>query len=258
MDISTEVQLIVIASAFFLLVAIGLIMLILIYQKKQLRHIFEKKQLQNQYNEAILKSRIESQEATLKNVSQEIHDNIGQLLNSARLILGTLQRQAAPEPVLIKEAEGTVAKAIQDLRMLTKSLNHEWLEQFNFYENLEAEVNRINASRQITIHVEHNGIIEMPTERQLVLFRIVQEAIQNVLKHGEASTITIQAGQLDSLFTISIADNGKGFDVNDASRHGFGIMTMKERVALMNGQIDLTSGREGTTVSIKIPLQHAR
>jgi signal transduction histidine kinase len=256
MDFSTAVQLTLIACTFFLVVAIGIIILVLIYQKKQLRFILEKREMENQYNEAVLKSRLEAQEATLKNISREVHDNIGQLLNTARLLVSTTQRQPVADPRMLKEAEDTLTKAVNDLRLLTKSLNSEWLEQFSFYENLETEARRITSTGQIEMKVTHNGLIDMPKERQLVLFRLVQEAFQNSLKHGKATSIAIEADQQEDSFTISITDNGIGFDANDTGKHGFGIMTMKQRVALMNGNLHLASGDQGTAVTIRIPLQH--
>src|SRR5688572_31980110 len=93
MDISQEVTLIVIGSFFFLLVAIGIIILVLVYQKKQLRFIYEKRQLKNQFQEELLKSRLEAQEETLTNLSREIHDNIGQLVSSAKMLVGVASRK---------------------------------------------------------------------------------------------------------------------------------------------------------------------
>ncbi len=251
MDLAQEIYIIVIASVFLLLVAVGIVSLLLVYQKRQLRYQFEKQQLQNQYSEELLKTRIETQEHTLNTVSREIHDNIGQLLNSSKLLIGVAQR--APQPDTLQTAADTLALAIQELRSLSKSLNNEWLEQFSFTENLEAEVKRINASNKIRMTVEQVPLT-MPKDRQLVLYRIVQEAFQNALKHGEPSHIHITLRNLNGHLHIEITDDGKGFDLQDPSRQGFGITNIKLRTALLGGTVQWKAGHPGTVVLIQIPI----
>lgn len=256
MDISQEVTLIVIGSAFFLLVAIGIIILILVYQKKQLRFIFEKKELEGQYKQEILKSRIEAQEETLNNVSREIHDNVGQLVSSAKMLVGVAERKLPNVGDTLEQADQALSKAIQELRALSKSLNTQWLEQFNFFENLQEESHRINATGTLTMTIDCSVELDMPKERQLILFRMVQEAFQNSFKHGAATHIHMKAEQQEAKLVITIADNGKGFDVTDSSKHGFGIMNMKHRVSLIGGQAQWKSDHSGTLVTIEIPHLH--
>lgn len=251
MDFTQEIYIIVIASVFLLLVAVGIISLLLVYQKRQLRYQFEKQQLQNQYSEELLKTRIETQEHTLNTVSREIHDNIGQLLNSSKMLIGVAQR--APQPDTLQTAADTLALAIQELRSLSKSLNNEWLEQFSFTENLEAEMKRINASNKIRMTVEQVPLT-MPKDRQLVLYRIVQETFQNALKHGEPSHIHITLRMVNGHLHINITDDGKGFDLQDPSRQGFGITNIKLRTALLGGTVQWKAGHPGTVVLIQIPI----
>jgi signal transduction histidine kinase len=255
MDISKEVTLIVIGCAFFLLVAIGIIILILVYQKKQLRFIFEKKALESLYKEEILKSRVEAQEDTLNYVSKEIHDNIGQLVNSAKLLIGTAERKMPHVGNTLQQADQTLSKTIHELRALSKSLNRQWLEQFNFFENLQDETHRINASGTLTMTVAHSGELTLSKEHQLILFRMVQEAFQNSVKHGAATHIHVKAEQQETKLAITIDDNGKGFDVNDSSKQGFGIFSLKHRVSLIGGAVQWRSDEKGTRVTIEIPHQ---
>ena len=255
-SLSQEVIIIVIGCAFFLLVAIGIIILILIYQKKQIRYIYEKKELQNQYKEEILRSQIEAQEKTLSNMGKEIHDNIGQLLSSAKMLINVAMRKMPDVGDTLRQSDQSLSKAITDLRALSKSLSSEWLEQFSLYENLENEAKRINSSGEITMTVAHQGNMDMMKDRQLMLFRMVQEAFQNSLKHGKATLISINVKQLGSTLHTSIEDNGKGFDPTDETKHGFGILNMKHRVSLMGGTALWKSAPTGTTVTIEIPLHN--
>ncbi len=252
MDIAQGVYLIVIASVFLILVAGGITSLILIYQKRQMRYHFEKRQLQNQYSEELLKTRLETQEHTLNTISKEIHDNIGQLLNSSKMLIGVAQR--APSADTLNAAADTLGQAIQELRGLSKSLNNDWLEQFSFIDNLNAEVKRIDGVNSIRMTVEHEAPLTLPKDQQLVLFRIVQETFQNALKHAEPKHIHIKTQFTDGHLHLDVTDDGKGFDVNDPGRLGFGITNIKLRTALLGGSVQWRATKPGTHVLIRVPL----
>ncbi|MBS1681275.1 MAG: hypothetical protein JST48_06150 [Bacteroidetes bacterium] len=250
--ISQEITVILIGSAFFLLVAIGIIILVLFYQKKQLMYTHEKSRLQHQYHQELLKTKLETQEATLNWLGKELHDNLGQLLNSSKVLIGVAQRTNNTQETLTTAGE-TIGQAITELRMLSKSLSQEWLEKFNFEENLKAEANRINATREITMTIELTEHLNMPRDRQLMLFRMVQEATQNSIKHGMASVIKIFATQQDTMLTVTVEDNGKGFDPTDPAKQGFGTNSIKHRALLMGGSARWSSGSGGTVVNILVP-----
>lgn len=252
-SLSQEVTIVLIGCAFFLVVAIGIVMLILIYQKKQLRFIYEKKELETQFKEELLKSRIEAQEETLSTVSKEIHDNVGQLVSSAKMLVNVAERKLPNVGDTLQQADQSLSKAIKELRALSKSLNTQWLEQFNFFENLQDEARRINASGEMTMTITHQEALTLSKDKQLILFRMVQESFQNSIKHGQATLIHIEAIQRDKGLVITIKDNGKGFDVKDTSRQGFGMINMKHRVLLIGGEILWQSDNTGTVVTINIP-----
>ena len=110
--------------------------------------------MENAFQQELLQTQLETQESTFYQISQELHDNIGQLLSSTKLLIGITKMCIAQNdftnvPDTISTAEQTLSKAIQDLRSLSKSLNKEWLHQFNLVENLEEEIKRINAARNI-------------------------------------------------------------------------------------------------------------
>jgi signal transduction histidine kinase len=256
MDIlSQEITIIVVGSTFFLLVAIGIIVLFLIYQKKQLQFILDKQELSNHFQKELLTTRIEAQEETLNQLSRELHDNVGQLLSSSKLLIGVTRRALKGPMEELQLAEETIAKAITELRAMSKSLNKDWLEKFDFIENLDAEARRLNATKEFEITFQHPEIINLPSDRQLVLFRIVQEAFQNSLKHGKANWVNILADQKDSNLRVQIQDNGKGFDISNTSRQGVGMINIKNRAQMLGGSAKWQSGETGTAVIIQIPLQ---
>ena len=254
MDIlSKEITIIVVASSFFLLVAVGIVVLFLVYQKRQLKYILEKKELSNQFQKELLKTRLEAHEETMNQLSTELHDNIGQLLSSSKFLIGVADRALESPPESLRMAEETISKAIQEVRALSKSLNTEWLEKFNLLENLQMESDRIKISKVLHVTLQHPETIDMPADRQLMLFRIVQEALQNAIKHGQASTIAIEVRQLENMLSLSINDDGKGFDTGNTSTQGVGINSIKHRTKLLNGSVRWNSTSHGTSVSIQLP-----
>jgi signal transduction histidine kinase len=254
MDIlSQEITIIVVATFFFLLVAVGIIVLFLVYQKKQLKYILEKKELSNQFQKELLKTRIEAQEETLNQLGIDLHDNIGQLLTSSKILIGLVENSETPSANL-QLADETISKAIRELRAMSKALNTEWLEKFNLIVNLQTETNRIAASKELSVTLQHPPFIDMPVDRQLILFRIVQEALQNAIKHGKASLISIVAEQKEKDLHVFINDNGKGFDVNDVTIQGVGVTNIRHRAQLMGGKAQWSSNSGGTSVFIQLPI----
>jgi signal transduction histidine kinase len=251
-----EITLIILFSVFLLTVGIGIIMLVLIYQKKQSQYTMDKRQLQSNFQKELLKTQLETQEETFHQISEELHDNIGQLLSSTRMLLGITERSLSHVPDTLRTADQTLAKAIQDLRMLSKSLNKEWLHQFNVIQNLEAEIERINSAQVIQIELRNNvKILPLPPESQVMLFRIIQEALQNCIRHSNAENALINISSGDFI-NISINDNGSGFTDAEANK-GVGLMNMKHRTKLLGGAIEWKQGKDkGTEVSIVIPVQN--
>jgi signal transduction histidine kinase len=252
-SLSQEVFIIVIGCAFFLLVATGIIFLVLIYQKRQLRFLIDKQEMESRYAEELLKTRIETQEQTLSTVSREIHDNIGQLLNSSKVLFAAHQRKVNQVGIEFQNAEEQLGRAIHELRALSRALSSEWLERFNLQENLQIEAARINAIDGVQVKVDMPVAIAMLKERQLVLYRMVQEAFQNSLKHSGGNSIHITALQHDSHITVSIIDNGKGFHENETTP-GFGMNSIRQRARLMGGTTRWISNNTGTEVHIEVPL----
>ena len=120
------------------MVLVGILIFVMLF--KRLQHKKQLLRMQIQYSEELLKSQLEVQERTFATISQEIHDNIGQLLSSAQMLLGVSLRTDPTE--IVVSAQNTLGKALQELRSLSKSLDSEWLDSFNLLDNLVAESER--------------------------------------------------------------------------------------------------------------------
>lgn len=249
---------VVLIAAFMIIVlAIFLIIFFVLSRKRQNRLVKEKMTLQARFKNELLQSQLETQEYAFNQISQELHDNIGQLLSSTKMLLniGVMEMQTIPDS--IKTAEQTVAKAIQDLRSLSKSLNNEWIHQFNLIENLEAEKNRINAARNIVVTFTSTcQQLPIEPEAQVMLFRVVQEALQNSIRHAAPQNIRIAITPANDHFQLSLEDDGQGFDAEAAKKESLGLRNMEHRVRLLGGSIAWQSAAgKGTLILIEIPVK---
>lgn len=257
-DIQPEV-LIMGGAAVFSVLVFFIIMFIVLYQRRYYKFLREKQHLHNSFQSEILKTQLETQEATFYQIGEEIHDNIGQLLSSTKMLLGITERNFPTVPDPFKTAQETLSKAIIELRALSKSLNKEWLHQFNLIQNLETEIDRINTAHVIQIQLYTSvRLLPLAPEAQVMLFRIIQEALHNSLKHANAKTIRITI-DLGDLILVSVSDDGSGFQMVEGQHHGVGIINMKHRTSLLGGTIEWKVKAEGgTEVRIFLPVQNKK
>ena len=257
-DINANV-LILGGAAIFSVLVFSIIMFIVLYQRRYYKFLREKQDLKNSFQSEILKTQLETQEETFYQIGEEIHDNIGQLLSSTKMLLGITERSLPSVPDPLKTAQETLGKAITELRALSKSLNKEWLHQFNVIQNLETEIDRINTAHIVQIEL-HTAIRILPLspESQVMLFRIIQEAIHNSVKHANAKTIRITIDLHESM-RVRIHDDGSGFEATENQHHGVGIINMKHRTLLLGGTIEWTPGDAGgTEVRIILPIENTK
>jgi signal transduction histidine kinase len=247
-----NVELIVIGiTLVFLIGAAFLLFYVNLYNERKKKHIEEKKKMQQQFTNQLLQSQVETQEETLSALGKELHDNIGQLLNSTKLLIGVTQRTMSDTPDTLRIANETLGTAINELRSLSKSLSKEWLQQFNLSENLETEVRRLNAADNLKVHFSSSGSIPLSSDQQIILFRIIQEALQNAVKHSTAKNVFMEILNTDDVLNISVTDDGSGMQHNGGS--GVGMLNMQQRTALLGGSINWTSSTGGTKVIISLP-----
>ncbi len=211
--------------------------------------------MEKDFQDQLQKSQIETQEETFAILGKELHDNVGQLLNSAKLLIGVTQRKLTDAPDTLAIADETLGTAINELRSLSKSLNKEWLQQFNFIDNLQTEIKRINAAERLQIKLSYAAQLPLKSDEQIILFRIVQEALQNAIKHAQASRINIKITEELNLLSVVIEDDGKGFAGNEKQQSGVGLINMQHRSKLLGGSIQWNSSPNGTVITIQLPVK---
>ncbi len=256
----TKIIIVIGAAVFALLVITFLFRFILLYQKKSIAFTSEKKLMETRFQQEILLSQLEIQEQTLKNISQEIHDNIGQTLSLVKLNLNTIDLdKPAVVPQKINNSKELVGKAITDLRSLSKKMHTDSIMSAGLLKAIEFELGLVEKSGVFQTSFKIYGDpVPLDAQKELILFRIVQEAMNNIIKHAQASTIAISANFDPSQLLLSIQDDGNGFELppdDDDMNRGIGLRSMQNRVALLNGQFAIeTAPAKGTQIQISVPV----
>lgn len=254
---------ILIITVFLMIVAGGIIMLVLVHQKKQVQYFREKEQLKTLFEKEVLQTQLEIQEQTFINISQEIHDNIGQVLSLAKLHINTIA-DAHPQSLQTKlqDSKHLISKAIQDLRDLSKSINTDYINEIGLLQAIEYELGIIQRSGTYQVICNTSGTKQrLGQQEELILFRIVQEALHNIIKHAKATIITVNITFEHDLFTLHLNDNGIGFDssklaLNNYEGFGLGLRNLYNRARLINANIRINSKPgEGTSIVLTLPLQ---
>lgn len=254
---TAEIAIIFITGTLTLLVFVIFLVLIAIeYRKRQLRHITEKLELKHHYQNEVLQTQIEVQEQSFKYLSEEIHDNIAQTLSLVKL---KLYRSAskAKDKLLRAEIENTnelLGSTLEDLRNLSHVLNGGLVSKLSLRESIEKELNYVHDVNNLDAQLTISGIYYEPnSEKKLLIFRIVQEAVSNAIKHGKATQIVVGLTYKQGIFTVQITDNGKGFDVSKIGQSkGLGLHNIFVRAKLL-GTITINSEeQQGTSIVINI------
>ncbi len=259
-NLSREVNIIIVSCIFLIIVAVGIIILVLIYQKKQLQFVQEKKQFKIILEKEILEAQLEIQEQTLKNISQEIHDNIGQTLSLAKLNLNTINMdQSTHIEEKIYTSKELVSKAILDLRSLSKTLNTDSVLAAGLLKAIEFELTVLDKAGVYKTDLKITGtpVIAHP-QKELIIFRIFQEALNNIIKHSKAESIHIEVDFNLDILNLTISDDGNGFvpdfDNNDM-KSGSGLKNMRNRAELIGGSFEIESkSARGTIIKLKVPI----
>jgi signal transduction histidine kinase len=243
---------------FFVITAM-VVFILLFYQRKKARHRQQIIDMNKRFSEELLKSQLEIQEETFNRISQEIHDNVGQIMSLAKVQINIMTESNDINREMLNDVKLNIAKAMTDLRDIARSLSSERVRALSVHIAALNEAERLNKSGIIHIDVEVEGQErKMQEDKKLILFRIIQESIQNIIKHAKASETTILLSyKADEVETI-IRDNGQGFDIADAVTKGtgLGLSNIRTRAMLAGGRSKIESRAEvGTTIIINMPYE---
>ncbi|HZH95163.1 MAG TPA: ATP-binding protein [Flavisolibacter sp.] len=251
---------IIVGSIILVLLANFVVFILFSYQKKHYRQIQEINSIREKYDKEILKTELEIKEQTMQNISQEIHDNIGQVLSLANLQLTSIELPGNSYATgKIDKSMELISKVITDLRDLSKTLNPENIARAGLKEAVRFDLELMERSGVFTTLFEVAGKEKrLDVSKETIIYRIVQQALNNILKHAKATSIEITLNYSEDHLSVSIKDNGLGFDtaiIEADNSQGAGLRNMIHRAKLIQATIEFKSVRaEGTTVLLHVPM----
>ncbi|MEK7199426.1 MAG: ATP-binding protein [Bacteroidota bacterium] len=245
---------IVVASVFFILICSFLLLIVFIFLRRQRKNREEKDEMKNRFEQTLLKTQLEIQEQAFAYISQEIHDNIGQILSLVRLNLNTFGSVVSEEKM--EQTDKLLGKAIKDLRDLSHNLQKNRIYDIGIVESIRQLLQSLEKTgRYITSFQTSDHYNLLDTNTDIILYRMIQEIVNNIIKHAAATKIDIEINSEVDLTTIRISDNGIGFDTAllQKERAGIGLQNIINRAKTIDANVDVKSEQgKGTTITLYI------
>jgi len=202
-------------------------------------------------------SLIDGQEIERQRLSRDLHDSLGQSILAVKIKLEQAKNASAEKnQQIIFETRELLKNTIQEIRNISNNLMPPVLEAFGIEHGLKNLCKDTTENTGIKISFTTENIpVSLDPRLQIYLYRISQEAINNITKHSSATLASVKISFCRDCISLNIADNGKGFEVQKNTGNGNGIMNMKERVQLLRGECKiLSSPGKGTRINIEIPV----
>jgi PAS domain S-box-containing protein len=224
-----------------------------ITERKKLEQKLLSEQLVHQ--RLLTQATIDSQEKERREIGKELHDNIGQRLTTIKLYLD-LAFAGADETTseMISLSQRNISDVINEIRSLCRSLIPSSLNDLGLIECINDLIISVSKAQAVHLDFYHSQFNEslLPENQKLMVFRIIQEQLNNIVKHSDATKVLINIFSKGSVMNLEINDNGKGFDTSTV-RRGLGLTNMKNRAELLGGSFTLISAPgKGTTVKVSI------
>jgi signal transduction histidine kinase len=243
----------VIALVLFILLVFFFAVALAIRYRKRKR---ENEELQERLATERLKIQAEVQEETLQHISRELHDNLGHIASLVKINLNTIITEDEALSAKIEETKELTRQLIGDIKRLSLRMGDDPLLQGGLVAAIEKEVDRLNRSGAIQAILELGGDIPVIEDtKAIILFRMIQEGINNTLKHSAGKNLSIRLEHIDKSIILVLQDDGRGFTIEkQLNGDGAGLANLKKRAALLNASMNVQSAPgHGTSITIKMP-----
>ncbi len=260
MDGPSEYQialLIAIGSVGMLLLVAAIILFMVFYQKKMIQEQVKRQELEIVHQRKMMEAVLESQENERRRVAGDLHDSIGAMLSAIRLGLITVGKQI-PNPSGIDDAKEMLDETIGSVRRISRDLMPSTLEKFGLAHAVKELCDRFQSTSQLPISYNEQGEMKkIGSKHELMIFRIVQELLNNAIKHAKASSILVTLRSTDT-FQIIVEDDGVGFNfdeqhASDKIEKGLGLFNIENRTRLLNASLEFDKERKkGTRIALTV------
>ncbi|UKT63855.1 sensor histidine kinase [Pedobacter mucosus] len=257
---TTKIAIIVaISTLIFLLMPLFLILYIKSYNRHKKNHFIEKGNMEQKFEAEMMKTRIEVQDQTMQTIATDLHDNVGQLLSLTTLTLNSINlndnEKAAKK---IESSLLLVNKSIKELRELARLLHGEQIIENGLGNALEQEINWLDKAGVYELKINNTlyGLKVSSPDKDLIILRLLQEIINNIIKHAQATIVEINAHIIDNTLQLSVIENGIGFNYEEIAlkKNGMGLSSINKRIEMINGKLTLNSElNKGTSITIEVP-----
>lgn len=247
-DPSQIIFVIILGIILMLLMSGFIVVMVLFHRQRQFQSRQKIDHITAEYDKTVLSVEKEIREQTLVHVGQELHDNIGQLLSLIKLTLRHADEQR------VAEAKNLVQETIKEVRSLSKAISLDWVRETDLKGFISTELQKISSLEFCETELHDTvGEILLDENAKLVLIRIIQECLNNAIKHASPSLVYIKLEELEGTIAISIEDDGIGFDVSQSST-GQGVRNLHTRMATIGGSVRITSvSDKGTKIQLCLP-----
>jgi two-component system, NarL family, sensor kinase len=250
-----------VAVVAMLLMAGSIILFVLYYQKRMVQEQFKRQQMELEYQKKMMEAALESQENERRRVAGDLHDSIGAMLSTIRVSLTTYAKRNSADGESINESKKMLDDTIESVRRISRDLMPSTLEKFGLSQAVKEMCERFQSTAALPIIFEEPQDTPVFTKsRELMIFRIVQELLNNALKHAEASVIKVSFHNGEGLEVI-VEDNGKGFNAEDhkndkSSGKGLGLFNIENRARLVGASVNFNASTvQGSKIIINIPYE---
>lgn len=227
-----------------LLLASGIILSFIISSRQKLQHQLTLTDTQLKYEQELRLVSQEVSEQIRTEIGRELHDNIGQLLTALHFQLESLKVNATAFQAEFKQVDFYVSEAHQQLRLLSRTMNNDYLGSVGLFDSMQNEIDRLRHLRKLAVFwTKPSGSTSLDKNQELMVFRIFQEIISNALRHSEATHLDIKITNSPDNFVLQVKDDGKGFDTSSvlASDKASGIRNIQRRAQLSGFECKIDS-----------------
>lgn len=249
-----------VATVGMLLLSGAIVLFMVFYQKKMIKEQMKRQALEFEYQQKMMQAEMESQESERRRLAADLHDSIGGMLSTIRVGISTLAR-TLPDPKSIDQTKLMLDDTISSVRRISRDLMPSTLERFGVIHAIKEMCQRFQDTSRIEIHfAEPEEIPPIDKQRQLMVFRIVQELLNNAIKHAEAQHIYVTLAANNELY-VSVEDDGIGFDAHAEMKENqngksLGLFNIENRTRLLGGKLAYAKPPKGSKTIITIPISH--
>lgn len=251
---------IILANLVLLILITGIITFVFRYRKRKILYEKEKQDTEEQHRAELLNARLQMQRQTMDFIGREIHDSVSQKLTLASIYTQRMEfENSSPDEVSkLAGVSKIINDSLTELRQLSQNLTDDRLQAANLNELILMECGQVNATGICFVHFEAADLPAINIAARSALIRIVQEFIQNSIKHADCRRIEIKLDASSKELTMLLSDDGKGFDPEHVLNPGSGLNNIRRRIQLMEGKYNFIKGANGgITLTIAIPLNES-